>query len=70
VCAMYLELADVAVFLHDLQELNHDLGGRADKHLAFTTTLGVGDGGKSVVQHAHENHGDCLFKTYRGCCNA
>lgn len=29
--------------LHDAQELHHNLGGRADEHLAFAATLRVDD---------------------------
>lgn len=39
--------------LHNTQELDDDLRGRADEHLALAATLGVDD----VVLHRHECRG-------------
>ena len=52
------------MLLHDLEELDHDLGGRAEQDLAFPAALGVGDGEKSVVQNGHENHDEIGFLLY------
>merc|ERR1712022_59519 len=51
-----LELANVAVLLHDLQELDDDLGAGADQHLALTAPLSVGNALESVVEHGHTHH--------------
>ncbi len=37
------------MLLHNREELDDDLGGRADKHLALTLALGVDNAVKSVV---------------------
>ena len=44
------------VLHHLLQELNDDLGGRTDQHLALATLLGVEDAAKAVVQHRDAHH--------------
>ena len=38
-----LEIADVTVLLHHLQELDDDLGVRPDENLALAALLGVHD---------------------------
>ena len=43
-----LELADVAVLLHRLQEFHDDLRARSDQHLALAALLGVRDGLEAV----------------------
>merc|ERR1719276_825157 len=53
-----LELANVAVLLHDLQELNHDLGDGAKENLALSALLGVGHALKAVGKHRHLHHVD------------
>jgi hypothetical protein len=35
--------------LHNGEELYHDLGGRADEHLALATALGIDDVVKAIV---------------------
>jgi len=45
------ELADVAMLEHDLEELDHDFGGRSDQDLALASLLRVGDRGQAVAQH-------------------
>lgn len=52
----YLELVNVTVLLHDAEELDDDLGGRADQNLALAAALGVGNALESIVQHADTNH--------------
>jgi len=36
------KFSDVSVLLHDLEELDDDLGGRTDEDLTLTAFLGVG----------------------------
>jgi hypothetical protein len=48
------------VLLHDSQELDDDLGGRADHDLALAGLLGVVDGIEAVVEHGSLDHfGGC-----------
>merc|ERR1712176_445305 len=51
-----LELADVAVLLHDLQELDDDLGARADEHLALAGLLGVVHRLQGIVEDGGLDH--------------
>lgn len=51
-----LELANVAVLLHNREELDDDLGRGSDKHLALTLALGVDNAVKSVVKNGNANH--------------
>lgn len=44
------------VLLHDSQELDDDLGGRADKNLAFARLLGVVDGIERIVEDGGLDH--------------
>lgn len=44
------------VLLHDLQELDNDLGGRSDQDLALAGLLGVVDALKSVVENGGADH--------------
>jgi hypothetical protein len=55
-----LELTNVSVLLHQAQELNDDLGGRAEEHLALSTALSVGDGLEGVGEGINENHFELL----------
>ncbi len=41
---------------HDGQELDHDLGGRADQNLALSALLRVANGIERVVKDADEHH--------------
>ena len=50
------EFTNVTVLLHDLQELDDDLGGGADKNLTLSTLFGIVNALKSIVQHADTNH--------------
>ena len=38
------------VLLHDTEELDDDLGGRADEHLSLSGLLGVVDGVERIVE--------------------
>merc|ERR1712107_624540 len=51
-----LELADVAVLLHDLQEFDDDLGARADEHLALAGLLGVVHRLQGIVEDGGLDH--------------
>ena len=51
-----LELTNVAVLLHDLQELDDNLGAGAEEHLALAAALSTRDCAKCVGQHAHHGH--------------
>lgn len=51
-----LELANVAVLLHDGEELDDDLGRRSDHDLSLTGLLGVGDGLESVSENRGSGH--------------
>jgi len=45
-----LEFTNVAVLLHDTEELDDDLGGRADQDLSLSGLLGVVDGIERIVE--------------------
>jgi hypothetical protein len=53
-----LELANVTVLLHDLQELHDNLGAGAEQHLALAAALGACDSAEGVSQNGHEGHLD------------
>lgn len=38
------------MLLHDREELDNDLGARADHHLALSLLLGVVDGVEAVIE--------------------
>lgn len=44
------------MLLHHLQELDNNLGDRADQNLLSATLLSVGDDFKAVGQDTHANH--------------
>jgi hypothetical protein len=44
------------VLLHDSEELDDDLGGRADQDLALASLLGVVDGIEAVVENGSLDH--------------
>jgi hypothetical protein len=46
----------LTVTLHDGQELDNDLGGRADQDLALAGLLGVVDGIEAVVENGSLDH--------------
>jgi hypothetical protein len=49
------------VTLHDSQELDNDLGGRADQDLALASLLGVVDRLEAIVEDGSLDHfGGCL----------
>lgn len=43
--------------LHDLEELDNDLGARSDQDLALAGLLGVVDGVEGIVEDRSANHG-------------
>ena len=47
---------ELTVLLHDGQELDDDLGGRADQDLALAGLLGVVDGIEAVVENGSLDH--------------
>ena len=51
-----LEFANVAMLLHDAQELDDDLGRRTDKNLALATSLGIDNAVEAVVEDGNANH--------------
>lgn len=44
------------MLLHQGKELDDDLGRGAEQNLTLTASLGVGDGGKGVIQNRDANH--------------
>lgn len=44
------------VTLHDLEELNNDLGARSDQDLTLAGLLGIVDGVKSIVENGSADH--------------
>jgi len=44
------EFSDVAILLHDLEELDDDLGAWVDENLTLSRLLGVVDGVKRIVE--------------------
>ena len=51
-----LELTNVTVSLHNLQELDDDLGGRSDHNLALTALLGVVNALQRISQYRSSGH--------------
>jgi hypothetical protein len=50
------KVVNVAVLLHDLEELDNDLGAGADENLTLATALSIGNALKSIAQHAYTGH--------------
>lgn len=48
------------MLLHDVQETDDDLGGRADQDLALAGLLGVVDGVKRIVQDGGLHFGEVV----------
>lgn len=46
----------LTILLHDLQELDHDLGRRADQDLTLSTLLSVGNGLENISENRHLGH--------------
>lgn len=42
--------------LHNLEELDDDLGGRSDQDLTLASLLGIVDGVESVVENGSADH--------------
>lgn len=53
------------MLLHQGQELDNDLGGRADQDLALATLLSVVDVVEAVVQDGDADHFDMLLYTMK-----
>lgn len=53
------------MLLHQGQELDNDLGGRADQDLALATLLSVVDVVEAVVQDGDADHFDMLLYTLK-----
>jgi len=53
-----LEIADVTVLLHHLQELDDDLGVRPDENLALAALLGIHDVVQAVTEDTDPHHSD------------
>jgi hypothetical protein len=51
-----LELADVTVSLHDLEELNDDLGAGSDENLTLSSLLSVGENLESAGKGINKHH--------------
>lgn len=49
------------MLLHDVQELDDDLGRRTDHHLTATRLLGVVHGVERIVKDGGANHFDGVF---------
>ena len=62
-----LELADVAVDLHELEEANDELGTRPDDDLLLALAFSIDDGSEGVCQHVHFHHSSInqLIKLYK-----
>lgn len=52
------------VLLHDVQETDDDLGGRADQDLALAGLLGVVDGVERIVQDGGLHLGECGVRRF------
>jgi len=50
------ELANVAVLLHDLEELDNDLGGGPDHNLALAALLGIVERVEGIVKDGSADH--------------
>jgi len=46
----------LTILLHDLEELDHNLGGRSEQNLSLSALLSVGKGLKAIGQHGHFRH--------------
>jgi len=52
----FFELANVTVLLHDTEELDDNLGGRADEDLSLSRLLSVVDGVERIVEDGGLDH--------------
>lgn len=62
----FLEVRHEAMMLHELEELDDDLGGRAKHHLALALLLSVVDDLQDIAQDAGSNHLDQREDNFRG----
>ena len=53
-----LELINVPVLLHGLQESNNDLGAGSQQNLTLAALLGVANGLEGVMENRHTHHGE------------
>ena len=51
-----LQVTNVAVLLHHLQELDDDLGVWPDQDLSLSTLLGIHDVVQAIAQHTDSHH--------------
>lgn len=51
-----LEVTNVTVLLHTLEELHDDLGGRLQENLTLSTLFGVDDGVQRITENTDANH--------------
>lgn len=58
-----LELTNITILLHNLQELDHNLGRRSEQNLSLSTLLSVGKGLKAIGQHGHSRHLESKWKS-------
>jgi hypothetical protein len=49
-------LFKLTILLHNLEELDHHLGGRSEQNLSLSSLLSVGKGLQAIGQHGHFRH--------------
>jgi len=54
----FLELADVAVLLHNREELDNDLRARSNEDLTLSRFFGIVDGVEAIIEYRGSNHCD------------
>ena len=57
-----IETKKRTVLLHDLEELDNDLGGRTDQDLTLAGLLGVVDAVEGIVENGSADHLDGCFE--------
>lgn len=62
VVGQFFELADVSLRLHELKELDDDLGGRTEEDLTLASLLRVVDVLQSIAQNTGSDHLFALVK--------
>ena len=58
------------MLLHDLQELDNDLGARADHDLALACLFGVVDGLERIIKDGGLHHGGGVGERFSAACAA
>jgi hypothetical protein len=56
------------MLLHDLQELDDDLGCGSNQDLSLTSLLGVGDGLEGVSKNRGSSHCEICAELSGTCC--